>query len=321
MAGLVRARPDTDPGYRRVRSGSGFRYLDERGEPVPDAERERIRALVIPPAWTHVWIAEDPLAHIQAVGVDGAGRQQYLYHPQWRARRDRRKFRRAMALAEALPLARARVTRALGKDDGATRERVLAAAFRLLDDAAPRIGSRRYLLRHGSRGLTTLRRRDVTVDGTLATLSFPAKSGRRMRLEIEDPDLAAVFAELAEGPGSAPLLAYRRGRRRVPITPRDVNDYVHDLTGSAFTAKDFRTLRGTILAATALAAAGAASSASERKKRENAAVKETAAALGNTPAVARASYIDPRVFRRYAQGRVLDRRVAPETAIRRLLEP
>ena len=161
----------------------------------------------------------------------------------------------------------------------------------------------------------------MSVDGATATLSFPAKSGRRMRLEIEDPALTGVLAELAEGPPSAPLLAYRRGRRRVPITDRDVNEYVRAVTGSAFTAKDFRTLRGTLVAAGALAAVGTPDSVADRRRAERAAVDAAAAALGNTPAVARASYIDPRVFRRYAQGRLLDGTIAPETAIRHLVEP
>lgn len=320
-SGLVRARPDSDPGYRRRRSGSGFRYTDAQGHAVSDADLERIRALAIPPAWQDVWIAKDPRAHIQAVGVDAAGRRQYLYHPQWRQRRDRRKFRRAMALAAALPGARARVTRVLAQDDEADRERVLAAAFRLLDDAAPRVGSQRYLARHGSRGLTTLRCRDVRIDGATTVLAFPAKSGRRMHLEVEDPALSAVLASLVEGSRpSAPLLAYRRGRRRVAVTAREVNEHVRALTGTAFTAKDFRTLRGTIAAASALAAAGAADDEAQRRRAERDAVEAAAAALGNTAAVARASYIDPRVFRRYARGRVLDTTVTPESAIRHLLE-
>ena len=152
--------PGTDASGR----AAGFRYVDESGSPASPADRERIHGLVIPPAWEDVWIAVDPHAHIQAVGVDDAGRRQYLYHPRWRERRDRRKFSRALELAAALPHARGRVTSALRRDD-LDRERVLAASFRLLDEAAPRIGSARYLARHGSRGLTTLHRRDASVDG------------------------------------------------------------------------------------------------------------------------------------------------------------
>ncbi|HWM17760.1 MAG TPA: DNA topoisomerase IB, partial [Microbacterium sp.] len=154
---LVKVRPGEDPGYRRVRSGSGFRYVDSTGAAAPASDRKRIQDLVIPPAWEDVWISVDANAHIQAVGVDDAGRRQYLYHPRWRERRDRRKFSRALELAAALPSARGRVTTALRRAE-LDRERVLAASFRLLDAAAPRIGSAQYLAKHGSRGLTTLQR-------------------------------------------------------------------------------------------------------------------------------------------------------------------
>jgi DNA topoisomerase IB len=318
MASLVRVIPGEDLGFRRLKSGSGFRYVDPSGEPVQEADRERIRDLVIPPAWTDVWIAADPLAHIQAVGVDGAGRKQYLYHPLWRVTRDRRKFGRALDLAEALPHARARVTRAL-REETLSKSKVLATAFRLLDDGALRIGSERYLVRHGSRGLTTLRRRDVRVDGSVVSLSFPAKSGQTAAIEITDDVLAAVLDDLSAGPDRAPLLAYRRGRRRVKITPAEVNDYLRDVTGAAFTAKDFRTLHGTILAADALARIGPLDTRRERDRAERLAVQATASALGNTIAVARGSYIDPRVFKLYARGKTMDLSVAPETGIRRLL--
>lgn len=318
MASLVRVVPGQEAGFRRVRAGAGFRYIDAAGRPVGDGDRERILDLAIPPAWDDVWIAAESLAHIQAIGTDQAGRRQYLYHPLWRARRDRRKFTRALDLAEALPAARAKVTRALN-DEEASRRRVLATAFRLLDDAALRIGSERYLVRHGSRGLTTLRRRDVNVDGSIVALSFPAKSGRRATIEITDPVLADALTDLAAGPGRAPLLAYRRGRRRVRITPGEVNAYLHEVTGGSFTAKDFRTLHGTILAADALSRIGGLDTVRERRRAERLAVQATASALGNTTAVARGSYIDPRVFRQYACGRTLDLTVSPETAIRRLL--
>ncbi|GAA3201356.1 DNA topoisomerase IB [Microbacterium terregens] len=318
MARLIRVRPGEDPGYRRIRAGSGFRYADMSGSAAPPADRQRIHDLVIPPAWEDVWIAVDPNAHIQAVGVDDAGRRQYLYHPRWRERRDRRKFSRALDLAAALPRARGRVTSALRRDD-LDRERVLAASFRLLDEAAPRIGSARYLEQHGSRGLTTLQRRDAAVAASLITLSFPGKSGKRAYIEIDDEELAAVILELSGGRPRSPLLAYRRGNRRVPLTPADVNSHVRSLTGGAFTAKDFRTLRGTILAAEALARIGTVDTAKDRKRAEALAVRATSEALGNTPAVARGSYIDPGVFTAYERGRLLDLGVSPESAIQRLL--
>jgi DNA topoisomerase IB len=318
MASLVRVIPGEDLGFRRVRSGSGFRYVDADGTPVSAADRERIQDLVIPPRWTDVWIAADPLAHIQAVGTDDAGRRQYLYHPLWRAGRDRRKFSRALRLAEALPSARRRVTKAL-RGEGLTRERALALAFRLLDDAALRVGSERYLVRHGSRGLTTLQRRDVRVDGSSVSMSFPAKSGKTASVEVTDDVLADAVSDFAVGSPRASLLAYRKGRRRVRITPAEVNAYLKELTGASYSAKDFRTLHGTILAADALARIGSLDSRQDRRRAERLAVQAAASALGNTTAVARGSYIDPRVFREYARGRTLDLTVAPETAIRRLL--
>lgn len=318
MARLIRVVPAEDPGFRRVRSGSGFRYVDAVGEKAPKVDRERIHDLVIPPAWHDVWIAADPLAHIQAVGVDGAGRKQYLYHPLWRVTRDRRKFVRALDLAAALPGARAQVTRALNQE-GQTKQRALAIAFRLLDDAALRIGSERYLLRHGSRGLTTLRRRDVRVDGSELALSFPAKSGRTASIDITDESLADALTDFAAGKSGAFLLAYRRGRSRVRISPAEVNAYLREVTGATFSAKDFRTLHGTIVAADALARIGELDRRNERSQAERLAVQAAATALGNTTVVARGSYIDPRVFTQYARGRTLDLSVTPETAIRRLL--
>ena len=318
MPRLRTVRPGIDLGYTRTRSGSGFRYTDADGASLPAAERERAAALVIPPAWTEVWISAASDGHIQATGVDEAGRRQYVYHPDWSAGRDKGKYARALQLAASLPHARGRVTTSLRRDD-LDRERVLATAFRLLDQAAPRVGSAKYLARHGSRGLTTLRRRDAAVVTSVTSLRFRGKTGKRQSLDIDDAELAVVVAALAAGRPAAPLLAYTRGRRRVPLTPKDVNAYVRAMTGGAFTAKDFRTLRGTILAADALARIGPAGSKRDRKHAEVLAVKAASDALGNTPAVARSSYIDPRVFARYRRGVVLDTAVSPESAIRALI--
>lgn len=318
MPRLLRVRPGVDLGYRRLRAGSGFRYVDADGAALPAEERERVVALVIPPAWQDVWISAAANGHIQATGVDEAGRVQYMYHPGWTAGRDKGKFARALQLAESLPRARARVTTSLRRDE-LDRERVLAAAFRLLDQAAPRVGSERYLERHGSRGLTTLKRRDAAIEGAVTSLRFPGKSGKKQRLEIDDEDLAIAIALMAAGRPASPLLAYRRSRRRVPLTPREVNAYVRAMTGGTFTAKDFRTLRGTILAADALARIGTVDTKTDRKRAEVLAVRATAEALGNTPAVARGSYIDPRVFAAYKKGRLLDTSVSAESAIRALI--
>ncbi len=318
MPRLRKVRPGVDLGYRRVRAGSGFRYTDADGAALAPRERERAVALVIPPAWTEVWISADPNGHIQATGLDEAERLQYLYHPEWSAGRDRGKYARALQLAASLPRARGRITTSLRRDD-LDRERVLATAFRLLDQAAPRVGSAKYLTRHGSRGLTTLRRRDASTSASLTSLRFPGKSGKRQSLDIDDADLAAVIALLAAGRPSSPLLSYERGRRRVPLTPKDVNVYVRTMTGGTFSAKDFRTLRGTILAAEALARLGVAETKTDRRHAEVLAVKAAAEALGNTPSVAKGSYIDPRVFARYRTGVILDTAVSPESAIRALI--
>ena len=317
---MRRVRPYSDPGFRRVRAGTGFRYLDAKGRPAPARDRERIHDLVIPPAWEDVWICAHADGHIQAVGVDAAGRRQYLYHPHWSSGRDRGKYRRMLALAAALPAARARVTSALRRD-GLNRERVLAVAFRLLDTAAPRVGSERYFARHGSRGLTTLQRRDASVEASVVSLCFPGKSGKRQLIELDDADLAAVVALLAEGRRSSALLAWQAGRKRRPLTPAEVNAYVRSLTGGRFTAKDFRTLRGTVTAAASLARIGPVDTKADRKQAELLAVRATAELLGNTPAVARGSYIDPRVFRRYRDGQVLDLSISAESALRALLRP
>jgi len=320
MPRLTRVRPLEDPGYRRIRAGAGFRYVDARGKSPHHRELERIRKLVIPPAWEDVWICARPDGHIQAVGTDDAGRRQYIYHPEWVAGRDKGKYARALLLAEALPRARARATMSLRREV-LDRERVLAVSFRFLDQAAPRIGSERYFTAHGSRGLTTLQRRDATVAASVVTLSFPGKSRQRQLIEVDDSELAIVVELLAVGRPRSALLAWERGRRRVPLTPTEVNAYVRSLTGGPFTAKDFRTLRGTIMAAEALARIGTVDTKTDRKRAEVLAVRATAQALGNTPSVARSSYIDPRVFARYSEGRLLDLTVSPETAIRRLLRP
>jgi DNA topoisomerase I len=310
--------PFVDPGFTRVSVGQGYRFVTPRGKTVSKKDDVRIRALVIPPAWTDVWISARPDGHIQVVGTDAAGRKQYLYHPKWSERRDKGKFARALELAASLPSARARVTQAL-RGEGLTRERVLAVAFRLLDQAAPRVGSTAYQKANGSRGLTTLQRRDAAVEGSVVTLSFPAKSGKRALLTIDDADLAAAVTELRAGRPGAPLLAYRRRRSRVALSAGDVNAHLRALTGGPFTAKDFRTLRGTVAAAEALARIGTADAKRDLAHAELLAVRATANVLGNTPAVARSSYIDPRVFREYRAGHVLSLDGSRDAAIRALL--
>ncbi|WP_411720922.1 DNA topoisomerase IB [Mycetocola sp.] len=316
----LRRSDTTGPGFGRRRTRSGFRYVDQTGRPLHDeATIERITTLVIPPAWTDVWIAPQANAHIQAVGTDGAGRRQYLYHEAWSRKQAERKFDRALDLALALPSARRMVTLDLRGVTG-SRERALAAGFRLLDSARLRVGSERFALEHGTHGLTTLLCAHATVSGDRVLLDFPGKSGQAWSSDTEDVDLAAVIRSLKTRGPRARLLAWKSGSTWRPLRAQEVNDYVRERTNGDFTAKDFRTLHGSIIAATALRRLGVAPNATRCARNVVIAVKETADALGNTPAVARSSYIDPRVLDRYQSGDLLDGRgVAPETALRRLI--
>jgi DNA topoisomerase I len=300
------------PGIARKRAGRGFVYLDA-GERVEDAETlERIRGLGIPPAWRDVWICPDPRGHLQATGIDAAGRKQYRYHDAWRARRDAEKFADMARFARALPALRARVERDLADGTEITRERALATAVRLLDRGFFRIGTEEYAVSNESYGLATMLKRHVTLedDGTMV-FDYPAKGGQRRVQAVVDPLAAEVVATLKRRRGGGDeLLAYRQGRRWHNLRSPDINAYLKDATGDDFSAKDFRTWTATVLAAVALAVSGpAAGSKTSRKRAITRAVKETAHYLGNTPAVCRASYIDPRVFDAYRGGLAIDREV------------
>ncbi|GAA1810838.1 DNA topoisomerase IB [Nesterenkonia flava] len=318
MPRLKRVRPVEDSGFQRREAREGFTYVDAAGKPAAESDCARIERLAIPPAWTDVWICADEHGHVQAVGTDDAGRRQYIYHDDWSARRDRGKFSRALDLAARLPAARARVTAALHAE-GMTEQKVLAAAFRLLDRGALRAGSTTYLRRSGNRGLTTLQCRHVTVADTTITLCFPGKGGQQQEISVTDSDLAPLLQQLTEGRTRATLLSWREGRRRRSVRPSQLNAYVREVTGGRFTAKDFRTLRGTILAVESLARTGPATTKRERAKAERRAVQACADGLGNTPAVAKSSYIDPRVFKKYRRGQLLDTSRTPESALRSLL--
>lgn len=295
------------PGLGRRRAGKGFVYLDPDGRRVDDPELlARCRALVIPPAWQEVWICPDPAGHIQAVGTDDAGRRQYLYHELWRQRRDRAKHRHVLEVAEQLPGARAQVAEhlALGR---LTREKALAVAFRLLDRGAFRIGGEAYAARHETYGLATLRKDHLRIsgDGTL-TFRYRAKSGLEQLLELRDEDLLSPLTTLRRRRGGGvELLAYRNGRGWVDLSTSDVNGYIKDLLGPDASAKDFRTWRGTVLAAVSLARAEDVTTARRRQAAVREAVKRVAADLGNTPAVSRASYIDPQVIDAFERGQTI----------------
>ena len=292
------------PGIRRLRRGRGFAYLDAAGEPVRDpATLARIRALVIPPAWRDVWICPLPQGHLQAVGTDAAGRRQYLYHEAWRTRRDQAKFDHMLEFAHALPGLRERVAAQLD-GERLTRERVLACAVRLLDRGFFRIGSESYAEQNHSYGLATMHKRHVRLEGDEIVFDYPAKFGRRRLLSVLDPTARELVAALKRRRGGGPeLLAYRREGRWVDVRSDDINAYIKELTGGDFTAKDFRTWAATVLAAVALSASfPQACSPTARARAISNAVREVAHYLGNTPAVCRASYIDPRVFDRYRSG-------------------
>jgi DNA topoisomerase-1 len=308
-------------GYRRVAAGKGFSYRDLDGSTLPPGPiRERLEGIGIPPAWTDVWIAPFDNGHIQATGLDAMGRRQYIYHPEWRERKDRVKFDRALQLAESLPTARRLVTLDL-RSEGHTRERVLAAAFRMLDSGSLRVGSERYTNENGSHGLATLLCAHVHVRKDCLELKFPAKSGKDWESEIHDADLAALVRTLKRRGPNARLLAFKEGRNWHPVTSADINAYVKERTGADFTAKDFRTLRGTVAAAVSLARSGPQKTVSARKSAISVAMLEAAAVLGNTPSIARKSYVDPRLLDHYAAGETIDPRRADsaEAELRALL--
>jgi len=303
----LRRSDSAGPGIRRVRAGSGFFYRDAAGARVADPELlDRIGRLAIPPAWTQVWIAPYANGHIQATGIDAAGRRQYLYHPLWREKKDRAKFDRMLALAEALPAARRGVTRDL-RGDALSRARVLAGAFRVLDSGALRVGSERYAEENGSFGLSTLRCAHAVVrDDEVIRLRFPAKSGQAWESEIHDRDLARLVASLKRRGGRARLFAWHESGRWHPVSAEEINRDLRLRTRGEFSAKDFRTLRGTAAAALELARIGARPTERARRRAIAQAVAAAAEVLGNTPAIARSSYVDPRLLDRYADGETVD---------------
>ena len=293
-----------EPGIRRVRAGRGFRYVDEAGDKITDeAALERIGELAIPPGWKDVWICPDPQGHIQATGQDDAGRKQYLYHSAWRRRQDRLKFEQMLELATALPALRRRLQRSLS-EPGLTRERVLAGAIRLLDLGFFRIGSEQYAEENESFGLATLRKSHVRSENGAVVFDYPAKSSQRRVQEISDPQLVKLVRSLKRRAGGGrELLAYRDGGSWVDVRSDEVNAYLKELTDEDFSAKDFRTWHATVLAAVLLAArADEPRTKTARRRVAREVVKEVAEVLGNTPAVCRRAYIDPRVFDRFDSG-------------------
>ncbi|HVD41692.1 MAG TPA: DNA topoisomerase IB [Solirubrobacterales bacterium] len=310
--GRLRRADCAGPGIRRVRRGRGFTYEDGTGEKIADEETlERIRQLAIPPAWKEVWICPDPFGHIQATGYDEAGRKQYLYHERWQQRQAERKFELVREFALELPKLRRAVTADLRRQ-GMPRERALACAVRLLDLGFFRIGSEVYAEENESFGLATVRREHVTVKRSEVVFDFPAKSGQRRVQSIRDAAARRVLeAMYRRRSGPEDLLAYRAGGEWVDVRSDEINEYIHEKIGEEFTAKNFRTWHGTVLAAVALAGEEPPRSEAAAKRAITRAVNQVSEALGNTPAVCRASYIDPRVLDRYRDGTTI--RPAPST--------
>jgi len=293
-----------EPGYRRQRRGRGFAYLDHGGAPLRDRiELERIRALAIPPAWTDVWICRAANGHLQAVGTDAAGRRQYLYHPVWRANRDREKFDAMLAFARALPKLRKRST-TLVAGEGLTKERVLGCAVLLLDRGLFRIGSEEYAEEHGSYGLSTLERRHVRLEpGNRIVFDYTGKTGKHLKRAVVDRRLHAVAAELKERRHRRKtFLGFENGHGWSEVRPAEINAFIKELADGDFSAKDFRTWHATVIAAASLALSDEKPTVAGRKRAMNDAAADVAEALGNTPAVCKSSYIDPRVFDRYRSG-------------------
>jgi DNA topoisomerase I len=303
---------DADPGISRRRAGRGFSYHGPDGKHLTNRDQVAwIKSLAIPPAWTDVWICTSRRGHLQATGRDARGRKQYRYHPDWRAARDEAKYGRMIAFGEALPAIRRRVDADLRRQ-GLPRERVLAAVVRLLEKTRLRVGNEEYARDNRSYGLTTLRDRHAEVGSTRIRFRFRSKGGKVSDVELSDARLARIVARCQDLPGQE-LFAYLDADGEVrPIGSSDVNDYLREVSGQDFTAKDFRTWSGTVLAAWALRELEAVDSEAQAKRNVVRAVEEVAEWLGNTPAVSRRSYVHPAVIDAYLDGDVV--RAARESA-------
>ena len=297
---------DQSPGIRRTKAAGSFLYLDAQGDQVRDRETlKRIEALVIPPAWTDVWISPIANGHIQATGRDARGRKQYRYHERWRAVRDANKYGRLIEFARVLPRIRRRVRRDLARPD-LSRERVLATVVQLLESTMIRVGNEEYAKENESFGLTTLRSRHVKVRGSQVQFVFRGKSGKDHQVSVKDRRLATIIRRCEDLPGQQ-LFQYvdEEGQLR-SVDSSDVNDYIRDASGSDFTAKDFRTWAGTVLAARALQEMEKVDSETQAKKNVVAAIESVARRLGNTRSVCRKCYVHPAVVDSYLDGSMLD---------------
>ena len=292
-----------DPGWTRRRAGKGFVYLNEFGQPLDAEDVLRCKQLVIPPAWQQVWICPTPNGHIQAVGTDDAGRRQYIYHSYWRLKRDQSKHDRVLTVAARLPGARRRVIKHL-RMEGMPYERALAAAFRLLDLGFFRIGGEAYAEANNSYGLATIQKEHVSIRGRTVVFEYVAKSGQERYVALADNHVRTAVRELLRRSDGGPeLLAYQDSTGWHDINSTEINAYIKDVVGGEVSAKDFRTWHGTVIAEVSLAGAVEKSrSASARKHAVSSAMKEVSKYLGNTPTVARKSYVDPRVVDLFNDG-------------------
>jgi DNA topoisomerase-1 len=308
------------PGIRRVRSGSGFRYVKSNGRPVRDpATLKRIRTLAIPPAYEDVWICPLPNGHLQATGHDARGRKQYKYHPKWREVRDGSKYEHMVDFGRALPKLRAHVGRHL-RLHGLPREKVLATVVRLLDDTQIRVGNDEYAKQNGSFGLTTLRDHHAKIHGSQLRLHFKGKSGIVHDVALNNPRLAKIVRRCRDIPGQELFQYLDDEGRRHAVNSTDVNDYLREISGQDFTAKDFRTWTATVAAAAELGSYLVFASLAEAKRNVVSAVAAVADRLRNTAAVCRKSYIHPAVIDAYLDGKlpkVRAARAAPGRGLRR----
>ena len=305
QAAGLRYVSDTMPGIARKRAGTGFTYVGPDGRRITDQrEIARIRSLAIPPAYTDVWICPHPNGHIQATGRDARGRKQYRYHPRWREVRDVTKFERMLEFSRVLPAIRGRVRTDLAKQ-GLPREKVLATVVQLLEDTGIRVGNDEYAKANRSFGLTTLRNRHVEISGSRLKFQFRGKSGKVHEVELTDRRLARIVARCQAMPGETLFQYEDEDGVRQTVDSADVNAYLREITGQDFTAKDFRTWSGTLLAVAALRELGEAPSAREAKSLVLRAIDRVAGQLNNTRAVCRKYYVHPAVFETYLAGTML----------------
>jgi DNA topoisomerase-1 len=297
---------DAKPGIQRRKFRNGFRYIAVDGKPVRDAETlGRIKSLVIPPAWTDVWICPIANGHLQATGRDARGRKQSRYHPRWREVRDETKYERMIQFGDALPLIRQRVDHDLALP-GLPREKVLATIVRLMETTSIRVGNTEYARENGSYGLTTMRNRHVSVHGATVTFDFKGKSGVHHTIDVQNRRLARIVQQCHDLPGYELFQYLDEAGDRHTVDAADVNDYLHQITGQHFTAKDFRTWAGTVLAAMLLREFEPYQNQTQAKKNVIQAIKTVAERLGNTPSVCRKCYIHPAVLEVYFSGAMLE---------------